>query len=219
MFPRWCSISSACSSRPSSPGSKRWSIARCWRAAPTIRSSCSSSTTTRPPSSRPAPASITPLARLTPRPHSASPSSSATEIVHAWADTCSDRDLEELLSTNLLVRRCIGLPLSQPAPNHSTLAAFHAWMTIHAPDTFSRDGLRFLDQVDPEDPDVTPQIVATFALQSPVGPTPTVAHLLATSPTGRPTPPAPPARRRSPASRRLPARRPAWPTGRCPPAG
>jgi hypothetical protein len=101
------------------------------------------------------------------------------EIVRAWAEPCSDRDLEELLSTNLLVRWYVGLPLSQPAPDHSTLAAFHAWLTVHAPDVLFRDVLDFLDQVEPEDPATTPQIVDTFALASPVAATPTVAHLLA----------------------------------------
>jgi hypothetical protein len=31
------------------------------------------------------------------------------EIVRAWAESCSDRDLEQLLSTNLLVRWFVGL--------------------------------------------------------------------------------------------------------------
>jgi hypothetical protein len=101
------------------------------------------------------------------------------EIVRAWADTCSDRDREELLTTNLLARWYLGIPLTQSAPDHSTLAAFHAWITIHAPDALFRDVLTFLDRVDPEDPATTPQIVDTFALESPVAATPTVAHLLA----------------------------------------
>src|SRR6266508_5109796 len=41
------------------------------------------------------------------------------EIVRAWADTCSDPALEELLSTNLLVRWFVGLPLTQSGPDHS----------------------------------------------------------------------------------------------------
>jgi hypothetical protein len=101
------------------------------------------------------------------------------EIVRAWAGSCSDRDLEALLSTNLLVRWYVGLPLSQPAPDHSTLAAFHAWLTVHAPDALFRDALGFLDRVEPEDPVTTPHIVDTFAMESPVAATPTVAHLLA----------------------------------------
>src|SRR5205823_11250454 len=38
------------------------------------------------------------------------------EIVRAWADSCSDPALEELLSTNLLVRAFVGLPLTQVGP-------------------------------------------------------------------------------------------------------
>jgi len=49
-------------------------------------------------------------------------------VVRAWADTCSDPALEELLSTTLLVRWFVGLPLSQAAPDHSTLADFHRYM-------------------------------------------------------------------------------------------
>ncbi|NJN18881.1 MAG: hypothetical protein HC822_22790 [Oscillochloris sp.] len=101
------------------------------------------------------------------------------ELVRAWAGSCSDRDLEELLTTNLLVRWYVGLPLTHPGPDHSTLATFHAWMTIHAPDALFADVLAFLDRVDPEDPVATPQIVDTFAMASPVAATPTTAHLLA----------------------------------------
>ena len=101
------------------------------------------------------------------------------EIVRAWADTCSDPALEELLQTNLLVRWFVGLPLTQTGPDHSTLAAFHAWLSAHAPDALFADVLAFLDRVDPEDPQTTPQIVDTFAMHSPVAPCPTVAHLLA----------------------------------------
>lgn len=101
------------------------------------------------------------------------------EIVRAWADSCSDPALEELLSTNLLVRWFVGLPLAQPGPDHSTLAAFHAWLTHHAPQALFADVLAFLDRIDPEPPQSTPQIVDTFALHSPSAPCPTVAHLLA----------------------------------------
>lgn len=101
------------------------------------------------------------------------------EIVRTWAATGSDRALEDWLNTNLLVRWYVGLPLTQPGPDHSTLAAFHAYLTTHAPEALFEDGLRFLDHVDPEDPTTTPQIVDTFAMESPVTPTPTVAHLLA----------------------------------------
>jgi hypothetical protein len=99
------------------------------------------------------------------------------ELVRAWADSCSDPDLERLLATDLLVRWFVGLPLLGPSPDHATLAAFHAWVTIHAPDALFVDVLTFLDRVDPESP-TTPQIVDTFAMASPVAPSRTVAHLL-----------------------------------------
>jgi hypothetical protein len=101
------------------------------------------------------------------------------ELVRAWAERCSDPALEELLSTNLLARWFVALPLSAKAPDHSTLADFHAFLSTHAPDVFFHDVLRFLNRVDPEDPATTPQIVDTFALESPVAPSQTVAHLLA----------------------------------------
>src|SRR5262249_46108800 len=100
------------------------------------------------------------------------------EIVRAWADSCSDPALEELLSTNLLVRAFVGLPLSAPGPDHSTLADFHAFLTTRASDAFFRDVLTFLERLDPESPDTTPQIVDTFALASPVAATESVAQLL-----------------------------------------
>jgi hypothetical protein len=100
------------------------------------------------------------------------------EIVRAWADTCSDPALEELLATNLLVRWFVGLPLTQPGPDHATLAAFHAWLTLHAPAALFADVLRFLDRTDPEDPATTPQIVDTFAMESPVAACRGPAHLL-----------------------------------------
>lgn len=103
------------------------------------------------------------------------------EMVRAWADTCSDPALEELLSTNLLVRWFVGLPLSQPGPDHSTLADIHAYLTAHAPDAFFRDVLGFLSRVDPEEPATTAQIVDTFAMASPVathpGPDQLLRHL------------------------------------------
>src|SRR5215207_4657592 len=101
------------------------------------------------------------------------------EIVRAWADSCSDPALEELLSTNLLIRWFVGLPLAQSGPDHSTLADFHAYLTSHAPEAFFQDVLRFLDHLDPEPPASTPQIVDTFAMASPVAPSTSVAHLLA----------------------------------------
>ena len=103
------------------------------------------------------------------------------EMVRAWADSCSDPALEELLSTNLLVRWFVGLPLSQPGPDHSTLADFHAYLTAHASEAFFRDVLAFLERVDPEDPASTAQIVDTFAMASPVathpGPDQLLRHL------------------------------------------
>jgi hypothetical protein len=100
------------------------------------------------------------------------------ELVRTWADSCSDPALEELLSTNLLVRWFVGLPLTQSAPDHSTLADFHHYMQTHAPDTFFRDTLIFLARVDPEPTESTPQIVDTFAMESPVAATVSPAHLL-----------------------------------------
>jgi hypothetical protein len=103
------------------------------------------------------------------------------EIVRAWADSCSDPALEELLSTNLLVRWFVGLPLAQRGPDHSTLAAFHAYLTATAPAAFFRAVLTFLARVDPEPPARTPQIVDTFAMASPVaacsGPAQLLRHL------------------------------------------
>lgn len=100
------------------------------------------------------------------------------EIVRAWADSCSDPDLEFHLATNLLVRWYVGLPLLGSTPDHSTLNRFHAWLTHHHPDALFRDVLAFLDTVDPEDPAITPQIVDTFALASPAAPTSSPARLL-----------------------------------------
>jgi hypothetical protein len=100
------------------------------------------------------------------------------EFVRAWADSCSDRELEWLLATNLLVRWFVGLSLFAPTPDHSTLSRFHAWSTVSAPAALFRDGLAFLDQVDPEDPSTTPQIVDTFAMASPAAPTAGPAQLL-----------------------------------------
>ena len=100
------------------------------------------------------------------------------ELVRAWADSCSDPALEELLSTNLLVRWFVALPLTQPGPDHSTLAAFHAYLCAHAPAAFFLDSLAFLDRLDPENPATTPQIVDTFAMASPVAACCSPAHLL-----------------------------------------
>jgi hypothetical protein len=100
------------------------------------------------------------------------------ELVRAWADSCSDPALEELLATNLLVRWFVDLPLLGPTPDHSTLADFHAWLTIHAPHALFADVLTFLERVDPEAA-TTPQIVDTFAMASPAAPSRTITHLLA----------------------------------------
>jgi len=100
------------------------------------------------------------------------------EIVRAWADSCSDPELEWVLASNLVVRWFVGLPLFAPTPDHSTLSRFHAWLTIHAPDVLFCDVLTFLDRLDPEDPASTPQIVDTFALASPAAPAQSVASLL-----------------------------------------
>lgn len=100
------------------------------------------------------------------------------EIVRAWADCCSDPALERLLSTDLLARWFVGLSLTQPAPDHSTLADFHAYLTVHAPAAFFLDTLAFLERVDPEPPQTTPQIVDTFAMESPVAACRGPAHLL-----------------------------------------
>ncbi len=100
------------------------------------------------------------------------------EIVRAWADSCSDPELEWHLASNLIVRWYVGLPVLGPTPDHSTLNRFHAWLTAHHPDALFRNVLAFLDQVDPEDPATTPQIVDTFAMASPVTPTSSPARLL-----------------------------------------
>lgn len=100
------------------------------------------------------------------------------EIVRAWADSCSDPDLEFHLATNLLVRWYVGLPLLGATPDHATLNRFHAWLTLHHPDALFHDVLAFLDQVEPEAPATTPQIVDTFAMASPAAPTSSPARLL-----------------------------------------
>jgi hypothetical protein len=100
------------------------------------------------------------------------------EIVRAWANSCSDGELEWLLASNLLVRHFVGLPLLGPTPDHSTLSRFHDWLTDQAPDALFRDVLAFLDRLDPQDPSHTPQIVDTFALASPAAPALSVGSLL-----------------------------------------
>jgi hypothetical protein len=118
------------------------------------------------------------------------------ELVRAWADSCTDPELEWLLASNLVVRWFVGLPLVSPTPDHSTLNRFHAWMASTTPSALVADVLTFLDHVDPEDAATTPQIVETFAMASPAAPTVSVIHLLghllvrlvATWPATSPTP-------------------------------
>lgn len=101
------------------------------------------------------------------------------ELVRAWADACSDRELEWHLTSNLVVRWFVGLSLFSPQiPDHTTLERFHVWMRQHAADTWFRDVLCFLDQVDPEPPASTPQIVDTFGMAAPVAWPPRSANLL-----------------------------------------
>jgi DDE family transposase/transposase-like protein DUF772 len=100
------------------------------------------------------------------------------EFVRAWADSCGDPELEWLLASNLIARWFVDLPLLGPTPDHSTLNRFHTWLTDHQPSALFLDGLSFLEQIDPEDPSSTPQIVDTFALASPAAPSPAPDHLL-----------------------------------------
>jgi hypothetical protein len=100
------------------------------------------------------------------------------EFVRAWASSCSDPELEWLLASNLIARWFVDLPLLASTPDHSTLNRFHAFLTIHHPAALFGDVLSFLDQVDPEDPSSTPQIVDTFAMASPAAPSPAPDHLL-----------------------------------------
>jgi Transposase DDE domain/Transposase domain (DUF772) len=100
------------------------------------------------------------------------------EFVRAWADSCSDPELEWLLASNLIARWFVNLPLFSATPDHSTLNRFHAWLTIAQPAALFHDVLSFLAQVNPEDPATTPQIVDTFAMASPAAPSPAPDHLL-----------------------------------------
>jgi hypothetical protein len=100
------------------------------------------------------------------------------EIVRAWADSCSDTELEWLLASNLLVRHVVGLSLLAASPDHSTLNRFHAFLSVQAPDALFCDVLAFLERSDPENPSTMPQIVDTFAMASPGAPSPSVASLL-----------------------------------------
>jgi hypothetical protein len=100
------------------------------------------------------------------------------EFVRAWADSCSDPELEWLLASNLIARWFVELPLLGTTPDHSTLNRFHAWLTIAQPSALFHDVLSFLAQINPEDPATTPQIVDTFAMASPAAPSPAPDHLL-----------------------------------------
>jgi hypothetical protein len=100
------------------------------------------------------------------------------EIVRAWAESCSDRDLEWHLTSKVVVRWFVGLSLLAPVPDHTTLARFHAWLAEHQPAALFADVLAFLDQLDPEDATTTPQIIDTFALQTPAAWAPRVAREL-----------------------------------------
>lgn len=101
------------------------------------------------------------------------------EVVRAWAETCSERDLEWHLTSNLVVRWFVGLSLFAPrVPDHTTLKRFHTWMRDRAPAVWFEDVLTFLQRVDPEDPRTTPQILDTFAMAAPVAWSPSVANLL-----------------------------------------
>jgi hypothetical protein len=101
------------------------------------------------------------------------------EIVRAWAESCSDRDLEWHLISNLRVRWFVGISLFAPrVPDPTTLERVHVWMRDHAPDAWFRDVGRFLGQVDPEDPVTTPQILDTFGMAAPVAWPPRGANLL-----------------------------------------
>jgi hypothetical protein len=100
------------------------------------------------------------------------------EIVRAYADDCSDRELEWLIASNLIVRFFVGLPLLAISPDHSTLQRFHLWMCDNQPAALFHDALAFLDRVDPEPAATTPQIVDTFAVASPAALPVRVSNLL-----------------------------------------
>ena len=89
------------------------------------------------------------------------------EIVRAWLGAVSDRQLEQVLTTDLLCRWFVGLPLLAPAPDHTTLNRFHAWLAAHQPAALFDHVLATLDRADPEDPRTTPQIADTVALHTP----------------------------------------------------
>ncbi len=135
---RSCRSSSAVSCRPSSPGSRRASLVPCWPLVPRgLRHDPSAVVTAcagfrAAPDGPGAPCTFT-IAQLV-----------RAEIVRAWADSCSDRDLEKFLPRDLVVRWFVGMSLVGPTPDHSTLNCFHAWVTEHAPDAWFRAVLAFL---------------------------------------------------------------------------
>ncbi|MBM7846761.1 hypothetical protein JOD20_005425 [Herpetosiphon giganteus] len=90
------------------------------------------------------------------------------ELLRAWYGAVSDRQLEHLLTTDLLARWFVGLALWTPAPDHTTLSRFHAWMTIHHPQTLFDQVLALLDRTDPEAAPI--QVIDTFALATPATP-------------------------------------------------
>ena len=100
------------------------------------------------------------------------------EIVRAYAEDCSDRELEWLLASNLVVRWFVGLPLLASPPDHATLFRFNDWLKTNQPAALFCDALAFLDRVDPEEAASTPQIVDTFAVQSPAALPARVSNLL-----------------------------------------
>jgi transposase len=55
------------------------------------------------------------------------------EIVRVWAASCSDRALEQLLASDLVVRWFCRLGLLDPTPDHVTLNRFHAWLGTRDP--------------------------------------------------------------------------------------
>jgi hypothetical protein len=100
------------------------------------------------------------------------------EIVRAYSHNCSERELECLLLSNLLVRFFVGIHLLDPVPDHSTLQRFHVYLSHKHPDGLFRDVLTFLGRLDPEDAATTPQIVDTFALVANAAWSPRVSNLL-----------------------------------------
>lgn len=91
------------------------------------------------------------------------------ELLRAWYGALSDRQLEHRLTTDVLARWFVGLPLLAPPPDHTTLNRFHAWLMTHQPAALFDHVLATLDRLDPES-SAAPQIVDTTALRSPAAP-------------------------------------------------